>query len=97
MNIFRQNEATADNSMRYEIFEDNSDSEILPQTPKSIELVESKTVSEAFNLAGGLGRFHKIMFIILSGCLMTGEVFNSLILYFNKTPDLICTHSDGTV
>ena len=27
---------------------------------------------------------------------MTGEVFNSLILYFNKIPELVCTHSDGS-
>ena len=46
-------------------------------------------------MAGGLGKFHWLLFVILSLVLMTGEVYNSMVLYFNKTPELLCTYKDG--
>ena len=37
------------------------------------------------------------MFITLSVCLVTGEIFNSLIMYYNKMPQMLCQYEDGTI
>ena len=56
---------------------------------------EGVSIEKAFKKSGGLGQFHSLMFITLVGCLVTGEIYNSLIMYFNKVPDMICTMKDG--
>ena len=48
-------------------------------------------------MAGGIGRFHTLMFITFALFLATGEKFNSLIMYFNKVPELLCTMKNGSV
>ena len=53
------------------------------------------TLDEAFKRAGGLGRFHALVFITLSVCLMAGEIYNAVLMYFNKLPQMICNYSDG--
>ena len=54
------------------------------------------SIDQAFKKVGGLGKFHTLMFVILSAFLITGEIYNSLIIYFNKTPELICTDANGS-
>ena len=46
--------------------------------------------------AGGVGPFHTLMFVSFASFLVTGEIYNSLIMYFNKVPDLLCTMADGS-
>ena len=53
------------------------------------------TLDKAFRKAGGLGQFHTLMFLTLASFLTTGEIYNSLIMYFNRVPNLLCTMSSG--
>ena len=53
------------------------------------------TLGEALERAGSLGRFHALVFIALSACLAAGEIYNAVLMYFNKLPQMICTYSDG--
>ena len=56
---------------------------------------EGTSIEVAFKKAGGLGRFHSLMFATLFAFLVTGEIYNSLIMYFNKVPEMLCTYQDG--
>ena len=49
----------------------------------------------AFRKTGGVGKFHTLMFATFALFLTTGEVYNSLIMYYNKVPDLLCTMKTG--
>ena len=57
---------------------------------------DGMSIEQAFQKIGGLGQFHTLMFVILSAFLITGEIYNSLIIYFNKTPELICINVNGS-
>ena len=57
--------------------------------------VEETSIEQAFKKVGGLGKFHTFMFAALATFIATGEVYNSLIMYFNKVPDMLCTMRDG--
>ena len=53
------------------------------------------SIEQAFNKAGGLGRFHALLLITFYIVLVTGEVYSAVIMYFNVVPDMQCTYQDG--
>ena len=75
------------------------DSEIDQEVAPLIEQPENKknstTIDEAFEKSGGVGKFQALVWISMALFLTSGEVFNSMVVYYNKVPDLICTTSTG--
>ena len=69
----------------------DTDAERIPLVKESGDKVGNTSVEKAFMDSGGVGRFHTLMFITFALFLATGEMYNSLIMYFNKVPDLLCT------
>ena len=75
----------------------DTDAERIPLIKGSANNSRETSIEKAFEDVGGVSRFHTLMFITFALFLATGEMYNSLIMYFNKVPDLLCTMKDGSV